>query len=100
MGYGYVSAPLAIVRCRLCGNRGGDASVAPVRRRLLRILRCSPPSLLLFAMMMLLCSRWLFAPWQSLQEIFIRVLAVIAMAVLCGLSAWFNYFYHFNDQTR
>lgn len=100
MGYGYVSAPLVIVRCRLCGNHGVDASVAPVRRRLFRILRCSLPSLLLFAIMMLLCSRWLFAPGQSLQEIFIRVLAVIAMAVLCGLSAWFNYFYHFNDQTR
>lgn len=100
IGYQYVSAPLAIVRCSLCGHSGRDAAVAPVRRWLLRILRCSLPSLFLFAMIMIPCSGWLFAPGQSLQEIFINVFVVVAIAVMCGLSAWFNYYYHFNDQSR
>lgn len=100
IGYRYVSAPLAIVRCRRCGNGDEDASVQPVRRRLLRILRCSLPSLVFFAMIMIPCSGWLFAPGQTMQETLIGVFAVIAMAVMCGLSAWFNYYDHFNDQTR
>lgn len=100
IGYRYVSAPLATVRCRLCGQSGRDAAVAPVRRRLLRILRCSLPSLFLFALIMIPCSGWLFAPGQSLQEIFIHVFVVVALAVMCGLSAWFNHSYHFNDQSR
>lgn len=100
MGYRYVSAPLAIVRCRLCGTGDGAESVAPVRRRVFRLLRCALPALFLFGMLLLLSFRWLFAPEQSLGDSLLRVAAVIAMAVLCGLGGWFHYFNHFNDQTR
>lgn len=100
IGYRYVSAPLAIVRCRLCGNSGADSTVSPVRRRFLRILRCSLPSLFLFLLIMIPSSGWLFAPGQSPEETFIGIFAVAAMAVMCGLSAWYNYYYHFNDKTR
>ena len=100
IGYRYVSAPLAIVRCRRCTDSNEDASVQPVRRRLFRILRCSLPSLVLFAMIMIPCSGWLFAPGQTMQETLMGWFAVLAMAVTCGLSAWFNYYYHFNDRTR
>lgn len=100
MGYRYVSAPLAIIRCRRCGNSAADQTITPVRRRMLRILRCSLPSLLFFLLILIPCSGWLFAPGQSAQEMFIGVFFVIAMAVMCGLSAWFNYYYHFNDQSK
>ena len=100
IGYRYVSAPLAIIRCRLCGSSVADQSVSPIRRKLLRILRCSLPSLIFFVLIMVPCSGWLFAPGQSPEETFIGIFAVIAMAVMCGLSAWFNYYYHFNDKTQ
>lgn len=100
IGYRYFSTPLAIVRCHCCTDMEIDASVLPVRRRLLRILRCSLPSLFLFAMIMIPCSGWLFAPGQSAEDIFIGVFTVTALAVMCGLTAWFNYYYHFNDQTK
>lgn len=100
IGYGGAGVPVAIVRCRLCGNSEEDGAVSPARRRLLRILRCSLPSLMLFAMIMVPCSGWLFSSGQSLQEMFLSVFVVIALVAMCGLSAWFNYYYHFNDQTR
>lgn len=100
IGYRYVSAPLAIVRCRLCGSSGEDNAVSPVRRRFLRILRCSLPALFLFALILIPTSGWLFAPGKSPEEIFISIFSVAAIAVMCGLSAWYNYYYHFNDKTR
>lgn len=101
IGYRYVSAPLAVIHCQLCGQKNAaDTSVSPRRRRFLRILRCSLPSIFLFALIMIPCSGWLFAPRQSIQEMLVGMFAVIAMAVMCGLSAWFNYYYHFNDRTR
>lgn len=100
IGYRYVSAPLAIIRCRLCGDSEVDSSVSPVRRRLLRILRCSLPSLVFFVLIMVPCSGWLFAPGQSPEETFISIFFVVAIAIMCGLSAWFNYYYHFNDKTK
>lgn len=100
IGYRYVSAPLAIIRCRLCGDSEADSSVSPVRRRLLRILRCSLPSLVFFVLIMVPCSGWLFAPGQSPEETFISIFFVVAIAIMCGLSAWFNYYYHFNDKTK
>lgn len=100
IGYRYVSAPLAIVRCRLCGSSGADSMVSPFRRRFLRILRCSLPSLFLFVLILIPTSGWLFAPGKSPEEIFISIFSVAAMAVMCGLSAWYNYYYHFNDKTR
>lgn len=96
----YVSVPQAVIRCHLREGSEEDAPVTPFRRRLLRLLRCALPFLLLFALILISCSRWLFAPGQSLQETFFSVAAVIALAVLCGLGAWFNYYYHFNDRSR
>lgn len=100
IGYRYISAPLAIIRCRLCGSSAADQSVSPIRRKLLRILRCSLPSLIFFVLIMVPCSGWLFAPGQAPEETFISIFFVVAMAVMCGLSAWFNYYYHFNDKTK
>lgn len=101
IGYRYVSAPLAVIHCQLCGQKNAaDTSVSPRRRRFLRILRCSLPSIFLFALIMIPCSGWLFAPRQSIQEMLVGMFAVVAMAVMCGLSAWFNDYYHFNDRTR
>lgn len=100
IGYRYVSTPLAIVRCRRCTGSDKDQTVPPIRRRLIRILRCSLPALLFFAMVMVPCSGWLFAPGQSIQEILVGWFAVLAIAIMCGLSAWFNYYNHFNDKTR
>ena len=100
IGFRYVKAPLAIVRCRLCGTDAGDSSVSPARRRLMRILRCSLPGLLLFALILLLNAGWIFAPGQSWQAYLAGAVFVLGIAAVCGLSAWFNYYYHFNDQTR
>ncbi len=100
IGYRRGGVPVAVVRCQLCGNSGEDASVSSAHRRLLRILRCSLPSLLLFAVIMIPCSGWIFSPGQSLREILLNVLVVVSLAVMCGLGAWFNYYYHFNDQSR
>lgn len=100
IGFRYVSAPLAVIRCRLCGADAGDASVSPSRRRLIRILRCALPGLFLFALILLPNAGWLFAPGQSWQEYLTGAVFVLGMATVCGLSAWFNYYYHFNDKTR
>lgn len=100
IGFRYVSAPLAVIRCRLCGADAGDASVSPSRRRLIRILRCALPGLFLFALILLPNAGWLFAPGQSWQEYLTGAVFVLGMAAVCGLSAWFNYYYHFNDKTR
>lgn len=100
IGFRYVSAPLAVIRCRLCSADTGDASVSPSRRRLIRILRCALPGLFLFALILLPNAGWLFAPGQSWQEYLTGAVFVLGMAAVCGLSAWFNYYYHFNDKTR
>lgn len=100
IGYRYVSAPLAIICCRLLGNSAADQAVTPVRRRILHILRCSLPSLIFFLLILIPCSGWLFAPGQSVQETAIGVFFIIALVIMCGLSAWFNYYSHFNDQSR
>lgn len=100
IGARYVSAPLAIIRCHLCGADETDAAVSPWRRRLLRILRCALPGMILFALILSASAGWLFAPGQSWKAYLASAVFVIGMAVMCGLSAWFNYYYHFNDRTR
>lgn len=100
VGFRYVSAPLAVIRCQLCGTDGQDDSVSPLRRKLLRIFRCALPGLFLFALILLPNTGWLFAPGQTWKDYLISALFVLGMATMCGLSAWFNYYYHFNDRTR
>ena len=56
--------------------------------------------LFLFALILLPNAGWLFAPGQSWQEYLTGAVFVLGMATVCGLSAWFNYYYHFNDKTR
>lgn len=100
IGFRYVSAPLAIIRCHLCGAEPADEAQGHWRIRLFRILRCALPWLFFFALILLPNAGWIFAGGQSWQEHLTGAVFVLGMAVVCGLGAWFSYYYHFNDQTR
>ena len=94
------SAPLAIVRCHLCGAGPADGQPTHWRMRLLRILRCALPGIIFFVLILFANAGWIFAAGQSWQEYLTGAVFVLGMAVVCGLGAWFNYYYHFNDRTR
>lgn len=99
VGYRYFSIPQAIVRCRMCEKAGTDKTVSPIRRRLLRLLRCALPGILLFVLIMVPNAGWIFAGGQTWMDLLGAAVFVLGIAALCGLGAWYNYYYHFNDHT-
>lgn len=100
MGFRYVSAPLAIIRCHLCGAESADGQQVHWRMRLLRMLRCALPGIFFFVLILFVNAGWIFAAGQSWREHLTGAVFVLGMAAVCGLGAWFNYYYHFNNRTR
>lgn len=100
IGYRYCSVPQAIIRCRLRDHNSEDECVPPVRRRILRILRCAFPGTLLFVLIMVPNAGWILAGGQTWMDFMGTLVFVLGIAALCGLGAWYNYYYHFNDRTR